>query len=166
MSSPFSQIKIARDELARSYELSDYEAVDVAWVAMVKAANTRPETSEHKRLVAVLDQINATVVHEILLHSGVDALLNLQPPLETILTSPHERLDAERTEREMSKIRQSRESDPKGVLRALAEIMRRIRNRRAHGFKTPYAPRDQEILSAAAPLMRAMAMAAINAVKC
>lgn len=166
MPSPLSQIKIARDESARSYELSDYEAVDVAWVVMVKAANTSPEPNEHMRLVAVLDQVNATVVREILLHPGVDALLNLQPPIETILTSPHERLDAKRTEREMSEIRQSRESDPKGALRALAEIMRRIRNRRAHGFKMPYAPRDQEILGAAAPVMRAMAMAAINAVKC
>lgn len=159
-----SQVKVARDELARSYELSDYEAVDVAWVAMVKAANTRPESNEHERLIAVLDLVNATVVREILFHPGVDALLNLQPPLETIITSPHERLDAERTEREMSEIRQSRESDPNGALRALAAIMRRIRNRRAHGFKTPYAPRDQEILGAAAPVMRAMAMATIDAV--
>ena len=164
MPSPLSQIKVARDELARSYELSDYEAVDVAWVAMVKAANTRHELKEHMRFVAVLDQVNATVAREILLHPGVDALLNLQPPLETIFTSPHERLDAEQTKREMSEIRQSRESDPSGSLRALAEIMKRIRNRRAHGFKTPYAPRDQEILGAAAPVMRAMAKATIDAV--
>jgi hypothetical protein len=164
MPGPLSQIKVARDELALCDKLSDYESVDVAWVAMVKAANTRPEPNEHRRLVAVLDQVNATVVHEILFHPGVDVLLNLQPPLETILTSPHERLDAERTKREMSVIRQLRESDPKGALRALAEIIKRIRNRRAHGFKTPYAPRDQEILGAAAPVLRAMAMATIDVV--
>jgi len=165
MPDPLSQVKVASDELARSYELSDYEAVDVAWIAMVKAANTRHEPNEHKRLVAVLDHVNVTVAREILLHPGVDALLNLQPPLETILTSPHERLDAERTKREMGEIRQSREGDPNGSLRALANIMKRIRNRRAHGFKTPYAPRDQEILGAAASVMRAMAKATIDVVR-
>lgn len=164
MPSSLSQVKVARAELARSYKLSDYDAVDVAWVAMVKAANTRHEPNQHRRIVAILDQVNATVVREILLHPGVDALLNLQPPLETIFTSQHERLDAERTEKEISEIRQSRESDPKSALHALAEIMKRIRNRRAHGFKTPYASRDQEILCAAAPVMRAMAMATIDAV--
>ena len=165
MPDPLSQVKVASDELARSYELSDYEAVDVAWIAMVKAANTRHEPNEHKRLVAVLDHVNVTVAREILLPPGVDALLNLQPPLETILTSPHERLDAERTKREMGEIRQSREGDPNGSLRALANIMKRIRNRRAHGFKTPYAPRDQEILGAAASVMRAMAKATIDVVR-
>ena len=165
MPDPLSQVKVASDELARSYELSDYEAVDVAWIAMVKAANTRHEPNEHKRLVAVLDHVNVTVAREILLHPGIDALLNLQPPLETILTSPHERLDAERTKREMGEIRQSREGDPNGSLRALANIMKRIRNRRAHGFKTPYAPRDQEILGAAASVMRAMAKATIDVVR-
>lgn len=164
MPDPLSQVKAARAELARSYELSDYETIDVAWVAMVKAANTRHEPNEHKRLIAVLDQVNATIAREILLHPSVDALLNLQPPLETILTSQHERLDAMRTKKEISEILQLRESDPKGALRALAEIMKRIRNRRSHGFKTSYATRDHEILQAAAPVMRAMAMASIDAV--
>lgn len=165
MSDPLSQVKVASDELTRSYELSDYEAVDVAWVAMVKAANTRPEPKEHMRLVAVLDLVNATIAREILLHPGVDVLLNLQPPLEVLLISPHERLNAERTKREMSEIRQSRESDPNGSLRTLADIMKRIRNRRAHGFKTPYDSRDQEIFAAAAPVMRAMAKATIDVVR-
>jgi hypothetical protein len=158
-----SPLDIARAELARSEELSDYEAVDVAWVSMIKAANTRPEPNEHKRLVALLEQANVDVVREVLHHPKVDVLLNLDPPLESILTSQHERLDLERTTAEMTEVREGREQNPKAALRSLAEILKRIRNRRAHGFKTPYAPRDQEILGAAAPVLRAMARAAIDA---
>jgi len=158
-----TQIEIARAELTRSYGLSDYEAVDVAWVAIVKVGNTRTEPNEHKRLVALLDSAAEGAVRELLMLPGVDVLLNIQPPLETILTSTHERLDAERTASELDIVRQSRKSDPKAALLALAEIMKRIRNRRAHGFKTPYAPRDQEILGAAAPVLRAIGEVAIHA---
>ena len=163
MHHPNSPLEIARAELQRSNDLSDYEAVDVAWVSMVKAANTRQEPNEHKRLVALLDQADAAVVKTVLHLPQVDTLLNLQPPLESILTSPHERLDLERTAREMNSVREKRDQDPKAALRALAEILKRIRNRRAHGFKTLYAPRDQEILGAAAPVLRAMAKASIDA---
>ena len=160
---PPSPLQIARAELVRSNDLSDYEAVDVAWVSMIKAANTRPEQNEHKRLVALLDMADAEVVRLVLHLPQVDVLLNLTPPLESLLTSRHERLDLERTTDEMNDVRQSRHHDPKAALRSLAEILKRIRNRRAHGFKTPFAPRDQEILGAAAPVLRAMAKASIDA---
>lgn len=159
-----TQIKIARFELARSYGLSDYEAVDVAWVAIVKAANILPEPNEHKRLVALLDRANVDAVRNVLFEGGVNALLSLQPPLETVLTNPHERLNAKRTASELEAVRELRESDPKSALLALVAVMKRIRNRRAHGFKTPYGPRDQEILRAAAPVLRALGEVAINAV--
>ena len=163
METPLSPIDVARAELARSQTLSDYEAVDVAWVAMIKAANTRPEPNEHRRLLALLDQVGEDQVRAVLRQPGVDVLLNLQPPLETVLTSPHERLDMDRTAKEIDSVRQSREQDPSSAARSLAEILKRIRNRRAHGFKTPYAPRDQEILGAAASILRAMAQAGIDA---
>ena len=99
-------LDIARAELARSHSLADYEAIDVAWVAMVKAAHTRPEKNEHKRLVALLELADQRSVGEVLSHPGVDTLVSLEPPLETLLASPHERLDAKRTARELKTIRE------------------------------------------------------------
>ncbi len=158
-----SPLEIARAELERSRKLSDYEAVDVAWVAMVKAANTRHEPNEHKRLVALLVQVDKQEVRRVLHMPEVDALLTLQPPLESILASPHERLDLARTLAEINEVREKRAHEPEAAIRALAEILKRIRNRRAHGFKTPYAPRDQEVLAAAAPILREMARVSIDA---
>lgn len=164
MRSAATQIEIARSELQRSCELSDYEAVDVAWVAIVKVANTLPDANEHKRLVALLDRASEDAVRKVLSHPGVDALLTLDPPLETILASHHERLNAERTAADLKDICELRRSDPKAALRSLIEVLKRIRNRRAHGFKTAYAPRDNEILGAAAPILRALGEVAIHAV--
>src|SRR2546427_4095980 len=135
-----TQIDLARSELTRSYELSDYEAVDVAWVAIVKIANILPEPNEHKRLAALLDRANDGAVRMVLFLPGVDALLSLQPPLETSLNNAHEKLDANRTARALRAVRELRDGAPKSALLALVEVMKRIRNRRAHGFKTPYAP--------------------------
>jgi len=165
MRDTITQIDIARSELCRSYELSDYEAVDVAWVAIVKVANTLPEPNEHKRLVALLDRASEDEVRKVLSHPGIDALLSLQPPLETILTSAHERLNTERTATELKEVRELRETDPKGALHSLIEVLKRIRNRRAHGFKTPYAPRDTEILGATAPILRALGEVALHYAK-
>ncbi len=158
-----TQLKNARAELTRSYDLSDYEAVDVAWVAIVKVANLMPGDSEHKRLLALLEIMPEVEVCKVLSHDAVDNLLNLEPPLETILSDRHERLNVERTVNEINAVRKHRLSQPKIALQNLTEILKRIRNRRAHGFKTPYAPRDAEILGAAAKILRAVGEVSINA---
>ena len=163
MNTTREQVETARAELARSYGLPDYEAVDVAWLAIVKAGNTRSESNERKRLAALLGQADEAAVRTLLFRPEVDALLNLQPPLETILTNAHERIDATRTATELNTVRHARANEPKVALLALAEIMKRMRNRRAHGFKTPYVPRDQEILKAAATVLRAIGEVALRA---
>ena len=159
-----AQLEAARAELKRSYDLSPYEAVDVAWVAVLKLANLLPGASEHKRLLGLLERLPPDRIQSILSHKAVDTLLSLDPPLESVLRMPHELLDLERTTQELAVVRQHRASDPKRALLDLAEVLKRIRNRRAHGFKTPYGPRDQEILGAAAPLLRAVGEAAADVV--
>jgi len=97
-------------------------------------------------------------------HKGVDALLNLDPPLESVFSAPpYERLDSARTARELSTVRQKRENAPKEALLNLTEVLKRVRNRRAHGFKTPDGPRDQLILEAAADILRSIGETAVAA---
>jgi hypothetical protein len=136
-----AQIESARSEIRRSYGLSPYEAVDVAWVSIIKLSNLLPDTSEHKRLLSLLERLPSDSVSEILQLPAIDTLLNLHPPLESVLSVPHERLDAERTAKELAAVRANRHTSPEVALQNLAEVLKRIRNRRAHGFKTSEGPR-------------------------
>jgi hypothetical protein len=159
-----AQMETAWAELKRSYGLSDYEAVDVAWVALIKTANLLTGKSERSRLSALLESLPEDRVRVLLAHEAIDSLLSLDPPLETVLSMPHERLDPARTAKELAALRENRDRNPKLALLNLAEILRRIRNRRAHGFKTPYGLRDQQILGAAAPILRAVGELSIETV--
>lgn len=160
-----AQREVARAELTRSYDLSPYEAVDVAWVAIIKLANLLSGASEHKRLLALLELLPPQRIQSILSHDAVDTLLNLEPSLESVLKISHERLDVKRTAQELAVVRQHRIDEPKLALLNLAEVLKHIRNRRAHGFKTLYSPRDQEILGAAASLLQAVGEAALDVVE-
>jgi hypothetical protein len=84
-------------------------------------------------------------------------LLELKPPLETILTNPHEHLQAERTAKLIKDIRSYSSTEPRRVVLALAEILEKIRNKRAHGFITSDGPQDNEILTASTFIVRTMA---------
>jgi hypothetical protein len=107
------QLQTINADLARSRSLPAYEAVDVAWVAVIKVANLLSGDSEHRRLLALLDQLPENRIRPILQHKGVDALLNLDPPLESVFSAAsYERLDSARTARELSAIREKRENAP------------------------------------------------------
>ena len=80
-------------------------------------------------------------------------MLNLQPPLETVLADDGKRLYQLPAAQELDRIRKRRTSDPKAGLAALFEILQRIRDKREHGFKTPEGPRDDQILKAAASVL-------------
>jgi hypothetical protein len=157
-----TQLGTALADLKRSYSLSDYEAVDVAWVAVIKLANLMPDKSEHARLSALLEQLPENRVRSILEQPAIDTLLNLEPPLESILSMPHEKLNAERTAKELALVRDKRITEPKEALLNLVKVLKRIRNRRAHGFKTPSGLRDQQILGAAVKLLRAVGEIAVG----
>jgi hypothetical protein len=160
-----AQLEAAWAELKRSYSLSPYEAADVAWVAIIKLANLLPGASEHKRLLALVDRLPTERVRTILALEGVDVLLNLDPPLESVPSMAHERLDPTRTAQELAVVRKHRVNDSKVALVNLAEVLKRVRNRRAHAFKTTSGPRDYEILSAAATILQALGQAAAEAVQ-
>lgn len=140
-------------DLQAVMQLSDYEAVEVLWVALVKAANRMRGPSEHRRMLALVSRMSVDEISKLLSRKEVDALINLDPPLETALADPHERLYAVETKEALEVIQASREKDQMRALQSLGEILKRIRNKRAHGFKARKGPRDAEILGAARPLL-------------
>jgi hypothetical protein len=158
------QLQTIRADLVRSRTLPAYEAVDVAWVAVVKTANLLSGDSEHRRLLVLLDRLPENRIRLILQHKSVDALLNLDPPLESVFSAPpYERLDVSRTAKELSVVRGQRENGPRQALLNLTQMLKRVRNRRAHGFKTPDGPRDQVILEASAHILRSLGETAVDA---
>jgi len=153
----------AIEELNRTSELSVYEAFDVAWIAVIKIANLLPGANEHARVKELLNRMPEDSVRHVLQRQEVNTLLELEPPLETILSSPHERLNAERTAIELETVNLHREDDPKLALLSVAEVLKRVRNRRAHGFKTPDGPRDSQILGSALGILRLIGLSAAEA---
>ena len=139
-----------------------YEAVDVLWVALVKVANTYEGSEEHPRMLALVESMPREKIRQVLQLPAVDELLNLDPPLETVLADRHERLYPEATEEAIKTIQSKRDEDPKTALIALGEVLKRIRNKRAHGFKTRKGPRDAEILSATKSILLAFYQAAVD----
>src|SRR5690348_13677400 len=114
------QLKAIRAEVTRSRGLPAYEAVDVAWVALVKTANLLPGNSEHDRMLTLLKRLPEDRLAALLLSEPVDALLNLDPPLESLLTAQHERIDKDRTATELGNVRAKRRGDPREALHNLA----------------------------------------------
>ena len=153
------------EEIQSAESMADYEAVDVLWVALLKLANRMRGTNEHRRMLALVGAFEVEIVRSILGLRAVDNLLDLDPPLETVLTDPHERLEKAAAERSLKTVRQYRTTDPPAALLAMGEILKRIRNKRAHGFKTRNGPRDREILGAARSILTALCRAALEAVR-
>jgi hypothetical protein len=110
------ELNSAIADLNRSIGLRAYEAFDVAWTAVIKIANLLPGSSEHARLLELLNRLPEESVRHILEQQEVDTLLNLEPPLETVLSYRHERLKAERTARELAIVRRNRNTEPKLAL--------------------------------------------------
>jgi hypothetical protein len=116
-------------------------------------------------LVALLNRMPEESIRQVLRCQEVDGLLDLEPPLETVLSFPHEGLDAERTALQLQIVRRDRECNPRLALLNLAEVLKRIRNRRARGFKTPSGPRDSEILGSALVIVRVIGTLAFDALR-
>ena len=149
------------EEIDAASEQYPYEAVDVLWVALVKIANSFPGSNEHRRMLALVESMSSEAVWQVLELPAVDELLHLDPPLETVLANAHERLEPQATQKAIEAIRLTLHNGPKAALIALGELLKRIRNKRAHGFKTRKGPRDTEILSAAKLILLAFCRGAI-----
>jgi hypothetical protein len=122
--------------------------------AILKMSNLIPGKSENDRMISLLGILTKDRVKDILSGPAVEELVDLQPPLETILTSPYERLNADLTSHELTKVRNLRTTDSKEALLNLVFVLKRVRNRRAHGFKTTAGPRDEVILRASLRILR------------
>ncbi len=142
-------IEVATDE-------PDYAAVNTLWLALLKLTNLQSGASEKARMAALVRQIPANEAREIVSHPAVDALLNLDPPLGTVLVNSHERTDPERTQRALREIRANRVGDPTSALLSLGRLLKDIRNTREHGFKTRRGARDAAILGAARNILEAI----------
>lgn len=153
---------IAR-EAADARTLPPYGAVNGLWVCVVKLANLMPRIAEeHEQIASLLRGFSRQEALMIVSDRGVDDLLNLQPPLETVLAEDGEKLYPLPAARQLEHIRRRRASDPKAALMALFEILQRIRDKREHGFKTPEGPRDDHILSAAASVLDRLVAGALD----
>lgn len=152
-------------QIESSESQNDYSAVNTLWLALLRMANLMPENTEHERIVTLVDKIQVDSIRDLLHDPGVDRLLALDPPIETILTSPHERLELEAAAEELNEIRSFRDSDPHQALVSLGSVLKRIRNKREHGFKSPNGSRDLEILGAARSVLLRLAWLAIESVK-
>lgn len=137
------------EDLRTAAELSDYEATEVLWVALVKMSNLLPESNEHRRMLALVARIPGRDIQRLLESPAVGELISLDPPLETVISSPHERLDFAATLQAIRTVRSAQNEAPHEAMVGLGEILKRVRNKRAHGFKTRSGPRDQEILRSA-----------------
>jgi len=150
-----------RDEVEHAAKSRDYDAVEQFWNLLVRAADPRKEKEEFGRVNALVATLSGDTIKAWLSKKEVDDLLSLQPPLETMLASHHERLQPDDVACEMGTIRQHRASDPFAACAALLSILKRIRNKRVHGFKYPGSQRDSEILLAARVLLESVCRAII-----
>lgn len=133
---------------------SDYAAVELLWNVFVKAAHSKNSPKEFARLQLLVADLDSREGAAFAQHPSVDTLHDLHPPLETVLADRYERLDAQTAASEVATIRALRSTRPKEAATALLSLLKRIRNKRVHGFKTQDGPRDAEILGAARPLLR------------
>ena len=155
---PHSDIEAAASE-------SDYAAVNTLWLALLKLANLESGQKEHTRISALLDRIPEDAIRAIVDSPAVDSLLKLHPPLETVVSHPHERLETAEVKAALEKVRVSRSSAPREAMTALGIVLKKIRNKREHGFKTRLGLRDSEILGPARQLLDNLCRAAVNAVR-
>ena len=141
---------------------SDYVAVELLWNILVKAAHAKQHRDEFERLLLLIADLDSEQAAKFVHHPAVDALLNLQPPLETVLANPHERLQTQKAAKELAAIRATRVAEPSKAAVFLLSVLKQIRNKRIHGFKTPDGLRDAQILGATRPLLRVLCQSLIH----
>jgi hypothetical protein len=154
-----------RSEIKKAKSLSDDEAIDVLWGALIKMADSMDGKDEQERVSMFLDAIQEEDIRPILNLGAIATLIYLDPPLETILAGPDEGPGPGGIEKAIGMVRSSRGSDPRAALRSLGEVLASIRNKKAEGFQTPSGPRDSEILSSARALLAALRESAPKIIK-
>jgi hypothetical protein len=146
-------VNVIREDIKVSEQLSDYDAFDILWKALVKVANEMEGKTEFKRMKALIKRIPDEDIMELLTHPAINILLTLDPPIETTLVNKNERLETAEASREAKIIKNLRKSNPREALKSLGSMLKRIRNKVFHGFKSRGNARNKKILGAARPLL-------------
>lgn len=143
-----------RKDLENLGSLTDYIAVESLWNILVKLAHCKNNNVEFRRLQLLVADLDSRHAEEFVQHPAVNVLLDLQPPLETVVVDKYERLETNEAAKEIASVRSLRQTDSRAAAKALLSLLKRIRNKRVHGFKTSDGPRDAEILGAARQLLQ------------
>jgi hypothetical protein len=141
---------------------SDYTAVNTLWLALLKLANLEQGRTELVRMTTLVNRIPKDALCGILADEAVASLLNLHPPLETVLSYPREELRTKEVTEALAVIRSQRTSNLRAAMASLGSVLKSIRNKREHGFKTRMGPRDSVILSAARRLLELICSASLS----
>jgi hypothetical protein len=151
-----------RSDLEAAASESDYTAVNTLWLALLKLANLEGGKSELVRMVTLVHHIPEGIVQDIVNDPAVDAFLNLDPPLETVVSHPREELETAEVTAALDDVRTQRAVAPREALARLGFVLKAIRNKREHGFKTRTGSRDTEILRSARQLLVKLCQAAFE----
>jgi hypothetical protein len=140
------------NEIISTQSLPDYEAFDAMWAALTKVVNVmqgegeRERDLDRQRMESLFKKLSEEEIKRLLKDGSVDSLIFLDPPLETILADPDEKAVEDSTMRIIAEVRSSRDSAPREALANLGEILRRLRDKLAHGFNTESSPGNNEVL--------------------
>jgi hypothetical protein len=138
-------------------------AVNILWLVLLKLANLEDGRKEDVRMFALVGRLPEDAIRAIVNGDAVDSLLTLDPPLETVVGHPREELETARVTAALEKVRKFRSSAPREAMSGLGVVLKAVRNKREHGFKTPLGPRDSDILRPARHLLDQLCRAALQA---
>ncbi len=140
------------NEIISTQSLPDYKAFDAMWAALTKVVHVmqgegeRERDLDRQRMESLFKKLSEEEIKRLLKDGSVDSLIFLDPPLETVIVDPDEKPVEDSTTRIIAEVRSSRDLDPREALANLGEILRRIRGKLAHGFKTESRPGNNEVL--------------------
>lgn len=165
-------VNSVRDELEAASRLGPYAGFELAYVCLIKLSlselderdfnSLSPVKRESRRLFKMVARLPEERMREILELPQVDGLLSINPPLGTYRSHEKEEIYESDARRGLKRIRLNRTSDPREALGSLMYLLKMIRNKREHGFKSPNVARDQAILAPAYALVVAMAKACLD----
>ena len=140
------------NEIISTQSLPDYEAFDALWAALTKVVNVMHGEGERERdfdrqeMESLFKKLSEEEIKRLLKDGSVDSLIFLDPPLETVIVDPVEKPVEDSTMRIIAEVRSSRDSASREALANLGEILRRIRDKLADGFKTESGSGNSEVL--------------------
>jgi hypothetical protein len=143
-------------ELERLEQVDPFTGFAEAWVLLLQLALTETRAEDFERVTDLLRRLPERDVRELLHSSHLNALLNMKPPLETVIVSAHERMATIEVREASKNVALKRDRAPRKAMNSAATILRVIRNKREHGFKSRSRPRDMEVLGAATPFLLAI----------